>query len=226
MCQLVYARSPLGCPQYFQFGSGGDPSATEITQTYYPTGGSCWKKSTEATCIWFGCTCQGFSNFYGTHHNEHWGCAGDAAQHWWTVNACATSPDSSASYAGCQSNGGKMKITVDAANSLVLIGRFPKLKLCEGSGNHPQSGTQGGEIVCCIMLATRPKLKGQSCTETRGRRNLNGLCPDGSFDIERACRESAEWCHQTEGALDTCLGCNNCADPKTCPECTGKELKI
>jgi len=169
LCQLVHANFPPQCP--VGWGAGGDPSATEISQTYYLPKGSCWKKST-----------------------------GDVS--------------------------GKMKIKIDAANSLVLLGSFPKLKMCEGSGNHPNVVTQGGEVVCCVVLATKPRVKGESCIDTRGRRNLNGLCPDGSFDIERACRESADWCHQTEGALDTCLGCNNCIDPKTCPECTGKELKI
>lgn len=153
-----------------------------------------------------------------------WGLGGDAA----ATEIIRTYPATGAS---CwkKSTGdvsGKMKIKIDAPNSLVLIGKFPQLKMCEGAGNAPIGGTRGGDIVCCVVLATKPQVQGENCAETRGRRNLNGLCPDGSFDIERACRESADWCHQTEGALDTCLGCNNCVDPKTCPECTAKELKI
>lgn len=43
----------------------------------------------ELDCTPFGCTCQGFSDWYGSETGKTWGCATTAlAQTWWTAHKC------------------------------------------------------------------------------------------------------------------------------------------
>eukprot|EP00035_Acanthoeca_spectabilis_P005398 m.113179 g.113179 ORF g.113179 m.113179 type:complete len:500 (-) comp13010_c0_seq1:102-1601(-) len=44
-------------------------------------------------CKDFGCTCQGFANYYGTHNGKGFGCAGTAAQAWWKAQHCNANAD-------------------------------------------------------------------------------------------------------------------------------------
>eukprot|EP00038_Savillea_parva_P005072 m.146846 g.146846 ORF g.146846 m.146846 type:complete len:541 (+) comp11651_c2_seq9:195-1817(+) len=39
-------------------------------------------------CSVFGCTCQGFADYYGTHPGRGFGCAGGDAQTWWKGHRC------------------------------------------------------------------------------------------------------------------------------------------
>ena len=39
-------------------------------------------------CSVFGCTCQGFANYYGTHAGHGFGCPSEPAKQWWITHRC------------------------------------------------------------------------------------------------------------------------------------------
>merc|ERR1712014_291965 len=49
----------------------------------------------------------------------------------------------------CGGTGCHKKLVVNGHRNLVFIGHFPKLKMCEGSGN-----TNAGQANCCVLFST------------------------------------------------------------------------
>jgi len=155
----------------------------------------------------------------------------------------------------CTGAGCRKKLKIDGDDNLVFIGHFPKLKMCEGSGNEGE-----GQVNCCIKVQatdiTSPSLSGDQCVSTTqdrrvlderdsrveflgrrvlderdsrveflGRRVLDEACPSGTFDIRKTCEENKSWCHETEGAIDGCLDCKQCPSFASCPTCAPDRRK-
>lgn len=139
----------------------------------------------------------------------------------------------------CTGAGCRKKLKIDGDDNLVFIGHFPKLKMCEGSGNEDE-----GQVNCCIKVqatdVTNPSLSGDQCVSTtQGRRALDErdsrveflgrrvleACPSGTFDIRKTCEENTSWCHETEGAIDGCLDCKQCPSLASCPTCAPDRRK-
>jgi len=108
------------------------------------------------------------------------------------------------------------KLTVHGSRNLVFIGHFPKLKMCEGSGNQ-----NAGQANCCVLFAQKTKTQVQQCSATRRRalKEFDGDCPSGTFNIRHTCEELGEWCHDIDGALGGCMDCRQCNSYDTCPSC-------
>merc|ERR1719195_1337567 len=108
------------------------------------------------------------------------------------------------------------KLTVHGSRNLVFIGHFPKLKMCEGSGNE-----NAGQANCCVLFAQKTKTQVQQCSATRRRalKEFDGDCPSGTFNIRHTCEELGEWCHDIDGALGGCMDCRQCNSYDTCPSC-------
>jgi len=121
----------------------------------------------------------------------------------------------------CEYNGKpcRKKLLVNGDNNLVFIGNFPKLKMCEGSGN-----ADSGQADCCVKFSTQTELK--SCQATRrALKDFNEECPSGTFNVRNTCEDLNQWCDDIHGAINGCMDCLACPDLSTCPACAPNERK-
>jgi len=119
----------------------------------------------------------------------------------------------------------RKKLHVKGDRNLVFIGNFPKLKLCEGSGNK-----DAGQATCCVLFkqqAGNQQTQVSECASVRrALKDFNEECPSGTFNIRSTCEERDEWCHDIDGPINGCMDCRACPDLNTCPTCASDRRKI
>eukprot|EP01062_Namystynia_karyoxenos_P081706 TRINITY_DN9032_c0_g1_i7.p1 TRINITY_DN9032_c0_g1~~TRINITY_DN9032_c0_g1_i7.p1 ORF type:complete len:4691 (+),score=766.31 TRINITY_DN9032_c0_g1_i7:180-14252(+) len=89
-------------PEYPTAGPSTSPTGVPSAPPVVAPSASPTGSPSIPVCNPWGCTCQGFSNYFGTHPG-HWGCATDpVAQHWWgATNNCPTATSGEMDLLGC-----------------------------------------------------------------------------------------------------------------------------
>lgn len=111
---------------------------------------------------------------------------------------------------------------VHGNNNLVFIGNFPKLKLCEGSGNK-----DAGQANCCVVFIPKDnQSKLRECASVRrALKDFNEECPSGTFNVRNTCEDLNQWCDDIHGPINGCMDCLACPDLSMCPACAPTHKK-
>ena len=83
----VYTRMYTRCTVTVNCTSAAT-GAVSVAATTASTGPVNVDSQPPFNCSVFGCTCQGFADYFGTHSGKGFGCASDAAKQWWIARRC------------------------------------------------------------------------------------------------------------------------------------------